>query len=137
MSPPDFRVHGLDHVQLAMPAGEEALAREFYSGVLGLTEVPKPANLAKRGERGSRAAPCGFISASRLTSAPPRRLIPPFSSSTSPQSFSISSMQALPSLPTSRLRGIVASTFSTRSATVSSYSNQSLHEHFLPVARKP
>src|SRR5215204_4589873 len=49
MSTSDFRVHGLDHVQLAMPAGEEVLAREFYSGVLGLTEVPKPANLATRG----------------------------------------------------------------------------------------
>ncbi len=45
----DFRVYALDHVQLTMPAGEEVLAREFYSGVLGLTEVPKPANLAKRG----------------------------------------------------------------------------------------
>ncbi|MFO0828471.1 MAG: DUF1272 domain-containing protein [Phycisphaerales bacterium] len=44
-----FVVHGLDHVQLAMPAGEEARARAFYAGVLGLTEVPKPANLAKRG----------------------------------------------------------------------------------------
>ena len=49
MSTPDFRVHGLDHVQLAMPAGQEARARQFYSGVLGLAEVPKPANLAKRG----------------------------------------------------------------------------------------
>lgn len=49
MSTSDFRVQGLDHVQLAMPAGEETLAREFYAGVLGLTEVPKPANLAKRG----------------------------------------------------------------------------------------
>jgi hypothetical protein len=27
-----------DHVQLAMPAGQEAAARAFYSGVLGLTE---------------------------------------------------------------------------------------------------
>jgi catechol 2,3-dioxygenase-like lactoylglutathione lyase family enzyme len=45
----DFRVHGSDHVQLAMPAGQEALAREFYVGILGLTEVPKPANLANRG----------------------------------------------------------------------------------------
>ncbi|RBP39825.1 hypothetical protein DES53_109253 [Roseimicrobium gellanilyticum] len=32
-----------------MPAGEEDAARSFYSGVLGLREVPKPANLAKRG----------------------------------------------------------------------------------------
>lgn len=45
----NFRIHGLDHVQLAMPAGLEAEARQFYSGVLGLFEVPKPANLAKRG----------------------------------------------------------------------------------------
>ena len=40
---------GLDHVQLAMPAGQESRAREFYSGVLGLVEEPKPANLATRG----------------------------------------------------------------------------------------
>ncbi len=49
MSASTFRVHGLDHVQLAMPSGGEALAREFYSGLLGLTEIPKPPNLAKRG----------------------------------------------------------------------------------------
>ncbi len=39
----------LDHVQLAMPAGREDDARVFYSGLLGLEEQPKPANLAKRG----------------------------------------------------------------------------------------
>jgi catechol 2,3-dioxygenase-like lactoylglutathione lyase family enzyme len=36
-------------VQLAMPSGREADARAFYEGVLGITEVPKPPNLAKRG----------------------------------------------------------------------------------------
>ena len=40
---------GLDHVQLAMPAGQESLARDFYAGVLGLLEEPKPPNLAARG----------------------------------------------------------------------------------------
>jgi len=40
---------GFDHVQLAMPAGKEAAARAFYSGVLGLLEESKPANLAPRG----------------------------------------------------------------------------------------
>jgi catechol 2,3-dioxygenase-like lactoylglutathione lyase family enzyme len=45
----EFRIHGLDHVQLAMPPGQEDLAREFYSGTLGLTEIPKPPNLARRG----------------------------------------------------------------------------------------
>jgi catechol 2,3-dioxygenase-like lactoylglutathione lyase family enzyme len=39
----------LDHVQLAMPAGQEETARAFYCGVLGLTEEEKPANLATRG----------------------------------------------------------------------------------------
>ncbi|HUL74851.1 MAG TPA: VOC family protein [Vicinamibacterales bacterium] len=39
----------IDHVQLAMPAGAEAQARAFYSGVLGLPEIPKPAALAARG----------------------------------------------------------------------------------------
>lgn len=39
----------IDHVQLAMPPGEEDAARRFYSGILGMREVPKPAELAKRG----------------------------------------------------------------------------------------
>jgi catechol 2,3-dioxygenase-like lactoylglutathione lyase family enzyme len=40
---------GFDHVQLSMPRGEEALARLFYGGVLGLQEVRKPRQLARRG----------------------------------------------------------------------------------------
>jgi catechol 2,3-dioxygenase-like lactoylglutathione lyase family enzyme len=32
-----------------MPRGQEDTARRFYSGVLGLTELEKPPNLAKRG----------------------------------------------------------------------------------------
>jgi catechol 2,3-dioxygenase-like lactoylglutathione lyase family enzyme len=40
---------GVDHVQLAMPAGEEERARCFYRDLLGLPEQPKPPNLAKRG----------------------------------------------------------------------------------------
>ena len=39
----------LHHVQLSMPPGEEEEARRFYSGVLGLVEVDKPAGLAGRG----------------------------------------------------------------------------------------
>lgn len=39
----------IDHVQLAMPRGEEQSARSFYVGVLGLEEISKPANLAARG----------------------------------------------------------------------------------------
>jgi hypothetical protein len=40
---------GIHHVQLAMPAGGEEVARHFYSGLLGISEVLKPAELAKRG----------------------------------------------------------------------------------------
>jgi catechol 2,3-dioxygenase-like lactoylglutathione lyase family enzyme len=39
----------IEHVQLAMPAGGEALARDFYAGILGVSETPKPAHLATRG----------------------------------------------------------------------------------------
>ena len=38
----------LDHVQIAIPVGSEILAREFYSGILGLSEVEKPAAMAGR-----------------------------------------------------------------------------------------
>jgi catechol 2,3-dioxygenase-like lactoylglutathione lyase family enzyme len=42
-------ITGIDHVQLAMPVGAEEQARQFYSGVLGLAEIVKPAVLAVRG----------------------------------------------------------------------------------------
>ena len=42
-------ITGIDHVQVAAPAGCEADARAFYGGLLGLTELPKPEPLAARG----------------------------------------------------------------------------------------
>jgi catechol 2,3-dioxygenase-like lactoylglutathione lyase family enzyme len=42
-------VVGVDHVQLAMPAGREAEARAFYGGLLGIPEIAKPPALAARG----------------------------------------------------------------------------------------
>lgn len=44
-----MQILGLDHIQLAMPAGREAEARAFYGGLLGLAEIAKPAPLAARG----------------------------------------------------------------------------------------
>jgi catechol 2,3-dioxygenase-like lactoylglutathione lyase family enzyme len=44
-----MRIVAIDHVQLAMPAGGETAARGFYTGVLGLPEVTKPPQLARRG----------------------------------------------------------------------------------------
>ena len=50
-------VKSMHHVQLAMPAGREAEARDFYEGLLGIPEVTKPLNLKARGgcwfERGT------------------------------------------------------------------------------------
>lgn len=39
----------IDHVQLAMPKGEEAKAAAFYRDALGLAEVEKPESLKANG----------------------------------------------------------------------------------------
>jgi catechol 2,3-dioxygenase-like lactoylglutathione lyase family enzyme len=38
-----------DHVQVCIPLGTEAQAREFYGGLLGLEEIEKPEVLKKNG----------------------------------------------------------------------------------------
>lgn len=45
----DFTWIGIDHVQLAAPAGCEAEARKFFHDILGLPELEKPESLRKRG----------------------------------------------------------------------------------------
>jgi catechol 2,3-dioxygenase-like lactoylglutathione lyase family enzyme len=47
--PAAYEITRLDHVQLAMPAGQEEAAIAFYAGVLGMEHVPKPGALAGRG----------------------------------------------------------------------------------------
>ena len=42
-------VIALNHVQLAMPKGEEAKAETFYGNILGFQRVDKPSHLAARG----------------------------------------------------------------------------------------
>ena len=42
-------IYGIEHVQLAMPPSRESEAIDFYEGVLGLTQIAKPAHLAVRG----------------------------------------------------------------------------------------
>jgi catechol 2,3-dioxygenase-like lactoylglutathione lyase family enzyme len=44
-----FPFNAIDHVQLAMPVGQEEHARAFYRDVLNMSEIPKPPELAKRG----------------------------------------------------------------------------------------
>ena len=40
---------GIDHVQIAAPAGCEPAARQFFGELLGLTEIEKPEPLRRRG----------------------------------------------------------------------------------------
>ncbi len=40
---------GVHHVQITIPKGAEAAARDFYCGVLGLVEIEKPEALKHRG----------------------------------------------------------------------------------------
>lgn len=44
-----MKITSIDHIQLAMPVGGEEKAREFFIGLLGFREIPKPPELAKRG----------------------------------------------------------------------------------------
>jgi 4-hydroxyphenylpyruvate dioxygenase-like putative hemolysin len=61
----------IDHVQLAMSAGSEARARDFYSGLLGMKEIAKPAALAKRGGCWFESGKVQFILGSKQISVPP------------------------------------------------------------------
>jgi catechol 2,3-dioxygenase-like lactoylglutathione lyase family enzyme len=45
----NMKILSIDHVQIAIPSGEEESARGFYVNILGFTEIPKPAELAQRG----------------------------------------------------------------------------------------
>ena len=42
-------IAGLDHVAIPLPAEGEDKARAFYVGLLGMVEIPKPHELARRG----------------------------------------------------------------------------------------
>ncbi len=44
-----FRITALDHVNIAVPRAKEAEVLRFYREVLGLLEIPKPAELRSRG----------------------------------------------------------------------------------------
>ncbi len=45
----EYKVAGLHHVQLAIPAGEEEACRRFWGELLGMTEITKPPGLVARG----------------------------------------------------------------------------------------
>ena len=37
-----YYISGIDHVQIAVPEGQEQTCRDFYLGVLGVREIPRP-----------------------------------------------------------------------------------------------
>jgi catechol 2,3-dioxygenase-like lactoylglutathione lyase family enzyme len=49
VDPSGMAITGIDHVQVAAPAGCEDDARAFYGTLLGLDEIPKPQALGARG----------------------------------------------------------------------------------------
>ncbi|MBU2862220.1 GrpB family protein [Reinekea forsetii] len=44
-----MKIKSVNHVQVSIPVGGEEAARDFYVGVLGLIEIPKPAVLRENG----------------------------------------------------------------------------------------
>jgi catechol 2,3-dioxygenase-like lactoylglutathione lyase family enzyme len=44
-----IRFKRLDHFQVCIPTGKEEDARKFYTGIIGLTEIPKPKELLANG----------------------------------------------------------------------------------------
>jgi len=42
-------ITGIHHVQITIPVGQEAAARQFYCGLLGLPEIPKPESIQAHG----------------------------------------------------------------------------------------
>jgi catechol 2,3-dioxygenase-like lactoylglutathione lyase family enzyme len=69
---------GIDHVQVAAPSGCEAEARAFYSGLLGLEELPKPGVLSSRGGCWFRAGSHELHVGVEEPFAPARRAHPGF-----------------------------------------------------------
>ena len=67
---------GLDHVQLAIPAGTEETCRAFYCGLLGMTEMPKPPALAARGGLWLRSGPAVIHLGVEKNFAPARKAHP-------------------------------------------------------------
>jgi catechol 2,3-dioxygenase-like lactoylglutathione lyase family enzyme len=69
-------IRAIDHVQLAMPPGEEA--RAFYTGLLGFVEVAKPSELRGRGGAWYRSGDAQLHLGVEAEFRPARRAHPAF-----------------------------------------------------------
>jgi catechol 2,3-dioxygenase-like lactoylglutathione lyase family enzyme len=68
----------IDHVQLAMPRGEETAARHFYGGTLEMDELPKPEPLQSNGGCWFRSGDCELHLGVDLEFRPQRKAHPGF-----------------------------------------------------------
>jgi catechol 2,3-dioxygenase-like lactoylglutathione lyase family enzyme len=57
LEPDDVSYLAIDHVQLAMPEGAEQEAVDFYAGVLGFDQIPKPEPMRSSGGAWFRSGP--------------------------------------------------------------------------------
>ena len=71
-------IEGIDHVQLAAPAGCEEAARRFFGELLGLEEVEKPEPLRSRGGAWFRAGAQQLHVGVEADFAPARKAHPAF-----------------------------------------------------------
>lgn len=71
-------LQALHHIQLAMPKGAEDVAERFYSGILRMARVPKPASLAGRGGIWFEAGPIRLHLGVETPFAPARKAHPAF-----------------------------------------------------------
>jgi catechol 2,3-dioxygenase-like lactoylglutathione lyase family enzyme len=55
-----INIKRLDHIQICIPKGKEDEARLFYTGIIGLTEIPKPKELIPNGGLWYQAADIQF-----------------------------------------------------------------------------
>lgn len=44
-----IKIKRLDHIQICVPIGKENEARDFYTNIMGLKEIPKPVELIPNG----------------------------------------------------------------------------------------
>ena len=44
-----MKIHGIEHVALAFPVGRLDEVRAYYTGLLGLAELPRPASITTPG----------------------------------------------------------------------------------------
>lgn len=71
-------VIGLDHLQMTIPEGGEEAARDFFIGLLGFTEVAKPAVLQSSGGLWLEAGPVNLHIGIETPFAPNKKGHPAF-----------------------------------------------------------